>query len=94
MRKKKIVSSMRLARMATMLILALLAVQTAQADTWDGITRTNPTSYGKMTDTPLGGEWIVIRSAAELAYILDHWDEKSTSYASDYNKEFYKWNYE
>ena len=94
MRKKKIVSSMRLARMAVMLILALLAVQTAQADTWDGITRTNPTSYGKMIDTPLGGEWIVIRSAAELAYILDHWDEKSTSYASDYNKEFYKWNYE
>ena len=94
MRKKKIVSSMRLARMAVMLILALLAVQTAQADTWDGTTRTNPTSYGKMIDTPLGGEWIVIRSAAELAYILDHWDEKSTSYASDYNKEFYKWNYE
>ena len=95
MRKKKIVSSMRLARMAVMLILALLAVQTAQADTWDGITKTAPTIVRDHYDSQPGDEWICIGSAAELAYILDHWDEESSLTMWDGStREYYKWNYE
>lgn len=66
---------MQVARMAAMLILTMLAVQTAQADTWDGTTRTKPLTWGGVSGTSDG--WIVIKSAAELAYIRDHWTEVS-----------------
>lgn len=87
MRKKKIVSSMRLARMATMLILALLAVQTAQADTWDGTTRTQPTKTTKVENYIEVYSYIDINCAAELAYICEHWDEEYDG------KNYYEWDY-
>ena len=87
MRKKKIVSSMRLARMAVMLILALLAVQTAQADTWDGTTRTKPTKTTKMENNIEVYSFIDINCAAELAYICEHWNEEYDG------KNYYKWDY-
>ena len=87
MRKKKIVSSMRLARMAVMLILALLAVQTAQADTWDGTTRTQPTKTTKMENNIEIYSFIDINYAAELAYICEHWNEKYEG------KNYYQWDY-
>ena len=87
MRKKKIVSSMRLARMATMLILALLAVQTAQADTWDGTTRTQPTKTVKYENYIESYSFIDINCAAELAYICEHWNEEYDG------KYYYQWDY-
>ena len=84
---KKIVSSMRLARMATMLILTLLAVQTAQADTWDGTTRTQPTKTTRVENDIDVYSYIDINSAAELAYICEHWDEEYDE------KKYYKWDY-
>ena len=87
MRKKKIVSSMRLARMAVMLILALLAVQTAQADTWDGTTRTQPTKTVKYENYIESYSFIDINCAAELAYICEHWNEEYDG------KYYYQWDY-
>ena len=87
MRKKKIVSSMRLARMATMLILALLAVQTAQADTWDGTTRIQPTKTTKVENGIDIYSFIDINYAAELAYICEHWNEEYDG------KYYYQWDY-
>ena len=87
MRKKKIVSSMRLARMAVMLILALLAVQTAQADTWDGTTRIQPTKTTKVENGIDIYSFIDINCAAELAYICEHWNEEYDG------KNYYKWDY-
>ncbi len=87
MRKKKIVSSMRLARMAVMLILALLAVQTAQADTWDGTTRIQPTKTTIVENDIDIYSFIDINCAAELAYICEHWNEEYDG------KNYYKWDY-
>ena len=84
---KKIVSSMRLARMATMLILALLAVQTAQADTWDGTTRNQPTKTTKVENGIDIYSFIDINYAAELAYICEHWNEEYEG------KNYYQWDY-
>ena len=76
-----------------LLITALLciAVQGTWADTWDGSSTKRP-AYDADRNC------IVIRTAAELAYIRDCWDDKSLYeelyyLIVDYNKEYYKWDY-
>ena len=64
-------------------VFALLCViaQGAIADTWDGSTTSKPSWNGSAA---------VISSAAELAYIRDHWDDVA---GLDGNKDFYELNY-
>ena len=67
------------------------AGQGTWADTWDGSSTKRP-AYDSDRDC------IVIRTAAELAYIRDCWDDKSLYeelyyILVDYNKEYYKWDY-
>ena len=71
--------------------LLCIAVQGTWADTWDGSSTKRP-AYDSDRDC------IVIRTAAELAYIRDCWDDKSLYeelyyILVDYNKEYYKWDY-
>ena len=71
--------------------LLCIAVQGTWADTWDGSSTKRP-AYDSDRDC------IVIRTAAELAYIRDCWDDKSLYeelyyLIVDYNKEYYKWDY-
>ena len=66
--------------------LLLMVTQTAQADKWDGKTKTKPICV-EMTDF----QCIQIRSAAELAYICENWNKFSGG--SYYDKYYYKWNY-
>ena len=77
-------------------LMALLVSSTmAWADTWDGITRTQPAEYKEPSGWTVGSgtEYINIYSAAELAYIRDHWTDKTNFYIANVNKEYYKWNY-
>ena len=71
--------------------LLCIAVQGTWADTWDGSSTKRP-AYDSNRNC------IVIRTAAELAYIRDCWDDKSLYeelyyILVDYNKEYYKWDY-
>ena len=71
--------------------LLCIAVQGTWADTWDGSSTKRP-AYDSDRNC------IVIRTAAELAYIRDCWDDKSLYeelyyILVDYNKEYYKWDY-
>lgn len=64
-------------------MIALLGMisQGTWADTWDGSTTSKPSWNGSAA---------VISSAAELAYIRDHWDDVA---GLDGNKDFYELNY-
>jgi len=73
-------------RQKIFLLFALLCalVQGAWAqnfDVWDGHTTTRPSQYGNH-----GG--YCINSAAELAYIRDHWDEETGWHSTD---KYYRW---
>ena len=65
------------------LLIALLGLiaQGTWADTWDGSTTSKPSWNGSAA---------VISSAAELAYIRDHWDDVA---GLDGDKDFYELNY-
>ena len=71
-----------------LLILALLCaiVQGAWADKWDGWTKTEPPgiSYDN------GYKYIAINSAAELAYIAEHWDDEVPACT---DLDYYEFNY-
>ena len=64
------------------LLVALLGLiaQGTWADTWDGSTTSKPSCNGSAA---------VISSAAELAYIRDHWDDVA---GLDGDKDFYELN--
>ena len=64
-----------------LLALLCMAAQGTWADTWDGSTTSKPSWNGSAA---------VISSAAELAYIRDHWDDVA---GLDGNKDFYELNY-
>ena len=59
-----------------LIVLLCAAVQGAWAETWDGSSKSRPTYY-----TNYGGRnnVVVIRTAAELAYASEHWDDDSAT---------------
>ena len=73
--------------------MALLVSSTmAWADTWDGTTTTKPDRWGG-TSGSTENDYIFIESAAQLAYIRDHWNEVSDITIYAVNKQYCKWNY-
>ena len=72
-----------------MLVLLCVVAQVAWADTWDGSTRTRPSTNGSNN---LGEKWFYIYNAAEFAYICEHWNEKA-GYGYFPNKTFSELDY-
>ena len=79
-------SKLRFARIFSAIILSALFFQEALADTWNGYSTSRPTYY---SDYGGRSNVVVIRTAAELAYARDHWDDDS---GDGVGKDYYEHN--
>jgi len=70
MRKKKILMMLAMLLTAVTGAWAQIPNPNVYDDTWDGVTKTKPSD--------VQGDWVTIHTAAELAYITEHWGESSS----------------